>query len=102
MSDPYRQPLPAKVGHDDFGFVTVDCVSCRTAHQVLESYRCFDCGAWLCRNCVHGHFNNRHEPHPRHLAEWEQRVASLEAEVVRLQSALDYKPLIAEGANAQP
>ena len=62
------------IGSDRGGMTTIQCLSCDGEVSWADAYRCFDCGCWLCRDCVPGHFNNRHEPHPMHLHEYQAEI----------------------------
>ena len=64
------------------GVLEIQCYSCKEFRPWYDRmYRCFDCGVWLCGNCVPDHFSNRHEPHPLHLHEWQSKVAMLERDL---------------------
>lgn len=69
---------PTTIGRD--GVLSMECYTCKKVSHIVELYRCFDCGVWLCRDCVPGHFSNRHEPHPLHIHEWECRLAAMKAD----------------------
>lgn len=61
------------------GTLTVQCRQCEEFKPFYFMFRCFDCGAWLCRDCCWHHFgSNAHVPHPIHLHEYIERIVSLE------------------------
>lgn len=69
------------VRNNNAGLPEIECRSCQRWQSPFDMYRCWDCGMWLCKNCVADHFSNRHEPHPIHLHEYEGYIWYLEGEL---------------------
>ena len=63
----------------------IKCSCC--AREVMHSndwFRCFDCGAHLCRECVRKHFGDKYTPHHQRMEDYQRTIQFLQARIERL------------------
>jgi hypothetical protein len=59
------------------------CSHCRTEYFWWNFYRCWDCQAYLCKDCIKDHFGKNYQPHPKLIEQYEAEIATLKLEVDR-------------------
>lgn len=65
------------------------CSHCKAERSCWAFYRCWDCKAFLCEDCIKSHFGNGHQPHPKLIEQYEKEIADLKARCARYAAADD-------------
>lgn len=58
-----------------------DCSHCKRERYWWNFYRCWDCKAYLCEDCIKSHFGSNHQPHPKLIEQYETEIAKLKASI---------------------
>lgn len=67
------------------------CSHCNQERSCWAFYRCWDCKAYLCEDCIKSHFGDNHRPHPKLIEQYEKEIAELKAQVKRHEIADDIR-----------
>jgi len=80
----------------------VKCAHCKVEHPPHEFYRCWDCKAHLCEDCIRHHMGPRHVPHPKLKEQYEAELARMQRLVTGYQNECDEVEQIAGKALGYP
>lgn len=58
---------------------------CKTERHCWRFYRCWDCKAYLCEDCIKSHFGSGHQPHPKLIEQFEAEIAELKSRLDQYQ-----------------